>query len=118
MSDRRPSDLMKPAQRGMLRDMLFNVKLILRLMADRRINLFLKVLPIASVVYFIVPFPIENILPLVDDAAILWLGSYAFLELCPPNIVQEHRKQLMAAAIEGEGEIFEGEATDVTDQTK
>jgi hypothetical protein len=119
MNENRPSDLMKPAQRGMLRDLLFNVKLILRLMADRRVNPIAKILPIAAVVYFIVPLPIENLLPLVDDAAVLWLGSYLFMELCPPQVVEEHRKLLtQPAAPATAGEVVDAQATDVTDQPR
>lgn len=63
------------------------VKLIMRLMVDPRVNPILKLLPIGSVLYFIFP----DIAPgPIDDIAIIWLGSYLFVELCPPDIVQEH----------------------------
>ena len=96
MSENLPSDLMKPGQRGMLKDLILNLKLILRLMGDKRVNLFLKVLPIASLAYFVAPF--DAAIPVVDDAAILWLGSYLFLELCPDNVVKEHRKLLTTSS--------------------
>jgi len=118
MVDKNRSDLIKPAQRGMLRDVLLNLKLILRLMGDRRVNPFLKVLPLASLAYFVLPLPIEMALPLVDDAAIVWLGSYLFLELCPPTVVQEHRKQLSSNLEDeqGTGEVVDAETTDLTDK--
>lgn len=116
MTENKPSELLKPAQRGMLQDLIMNLKLILRLMADRRVNIFLKILPLASLAYFV--SPVDAAIPVVDDAAILWLGSYLFLELCPDGVVKEHRKQL-SSNVEDEpaGEVVEGEATDITDKT-
>ncbi len=66
-------------------------RLVLRLMADRRVNLLLKLLPIGTVLYFIIPDPIIG--P-IDDALILGIGTYLFIELCPPHIVEEHREAL------------------------
>jgi len=67
------------------------VKLILRLMGDRRVSPILKVLPAASVVYLVFP----DIVPLfLDDAAVIWLGTSLFVELCPPAVVKEHMDDL------------------------
>jgi uncharacterized membrane protein YkvA (DUF1232 family) len=116
MTENKPSELLKPSQRGMLQDLIMNLKLILRLMGDRRVNIFLKILPLASLAYFV--SPIDAAIPVVDDAAILWLGSYLFLELCPDGVVKEHRKQLSSNVDEdAAGEVVEGEATDITDQS-
>ena len=30
----------------------------------------------------------------IDDAVVIWLGTFAFVELCPPHIVQEHIEAL------------------------
>jgi len=114
MTEKTPSDLIKPSQRGMLQDLIMNLKLILRLMGDARVNLLLKVLPVLSLAYWIAPF--DAAIPVVDDAAILWLGSYLFLELCPPKVVQEHRRQLASVQSEANEEIVEGETTDLKDQ--
>lgn len=68
-------------------------KLIARLMTDRRVNPFLKLLPISTLAYLAVP----DLVPFViDDALVIWLGTYLFIELCPPEVVDEHR-----AALEG-----------------
>jgi hypothetical protein len=79
------------ARGGVINDLTMHVKLILRLMADPRVSPFLKVLPIASVVYLIFPDLVPG--P-VDDAVVIWLGSYLFIELCPPQVVQEHMAAL------------------------
>ena len=62
------------------------IRLIIRLVADGRVNPLVKVLPIASLVYLIFP----DIMPgPIDDAVILWLSNYLFVELCPPDVVDE-----------------------------
>jgi hypothetical protein len=79
------------ARGGVFNDLTMRVKLIVRLMADPRVSPFLKVLPIASLVYLVFPDLVPG--PL-DDALVIWLGSYLFVELCPPQIVQEHMAAL------------------------
>jgi hypothetical protein len=67
------------------------IRLVLRLMADRRVNPLLKLLPIGTVLYFFIP---DLFLGPIDDALILGVGTYLFIELCPPHIVEEHRQAL------------------------
>lgn len=101
-----------PYRGSMLNDLVLRLKLILRLMADRRVNPFLKLLPLASLVYLIwpadaIPLPIIGV---VDDAAVLWLGAYLFIEFCPTEVVQEHLARLTSnlELIEKE-QIIDGE---------
>jgi hypothetical protein len=91
-----------------------NLRLIWRLLTDKRVSPLLKLLPIGSLVYLVSP----DFLPLnpIDDAVILWLGSYLFLELCPPELVAEHRRQIDSVI---EGEWYEsGETLDDSDTRK
>jgi hypothetical protein len=76
---------------GIFQGLATQIKLIVRLMGDKRVNPLLKLLPLGSLVYLVVPDLVPG--PL-DDAAILWLGTYLFVELCPPDVVQEHLKSL------------------------
>ena len=72
-------------------------KLIARLMVDRRVNPFLKVLPVGTLIYLAVP----DLIPFViDDALVIWLGTYLFIELCPPEVVAEHRTALESGETE------------------
>jgi len=72
---------------GIFNDLASRIKLIMRLIADPRVSPFLKILPIGSLFYFIIP----DIAPgPIDDVAVIWLGTFLFVELCPPHIVQEH----------------------------
>lgn len=72
------------------------VRLVARLMADRRVNWMFKLLPVGALIYLVVPTDLLPLIP-VDDAAVLWLGSYLFVELCPQDIVQEHWDQIIKA---------------------
>lgn len=96
------------------------VKLIARLMVDPRVSPLIKLLPVGSLVYLLVPTDFLPLLPF-DDAAVIWLGTSLFVEMCPPEIVQEHQMALDAAAakqMEGEQvsdpEIIDGEFRDVS----
>lgn len=79
------------SQGGVFHNVGIQIKLILRLMADRRVNMFLKLLPIGALLYFIIP----DLAPgPIDDALVIWLGGFLFIELCPQDIVQEHMDEL------------------------
>ena len=102
-----------PSQGGVFNDLALRIKLILRLMQDRRVSPLLKLLPIGSLLYFLIP---DLVLGPVDDVAVIWLGSYLFVELCPPDVVQEHVNALTAPItgewrdkIGPEDEVIEGE---------
>ena len=79
------------ARGGVINDLTLRIKLILRLMGDPRVSPFLKILPIGSLIYLIFPDLVPG--PL-DDAIVIWLGSYLFVELCPQQVVQEHMTAL------------------------
>jgi len=117
-------NLMIPPQGGVIRDFILRVKLILRLIGDRRINPWLKIIPIAGVVYLVSPLDLipDIALPIIgelDDAAVLWLTNYLFIELCPPDIVQEHVKALSAnTTIGDEDEVVDAESVEIKDERK
>jgi hypothetical protein len=94
------SDKLVPIKNdGFFDGMAGSIRLIWRLIRDRRVNPLLKLLPVGSMIYLIAP----DFLPLnpIDDVLIIWLGSYLFIELCPPEIVQEHQR-LMNSVIDAE----------------
>ena len=83
---------------SVFKELTLRIRLIFRLLGDRRVNPLLKLLPLGSLVYFVFP----DILPgPVDDAILMWLGGYLFIELCPPEVVQEHM-DAMTQVIDGE----------------
>lgn len=118
MSEKKPGDIMVSPSGGVIRDLVMRFKLILRLMGDRRVNFFVKLLPIASLAYIISPIDMISAIPFIsalDDAAILGLGGYLFLELCPPDVVREHMKQLTSNLdpIPPTEDVVDAETTDL-----
>ncbi len=116
MADKRPTKIMVPPPGGMLRDLVTRLKLIGRLMRDRRVNFFLKFLPLASVAYLF--WPVDAIaipfIGVLDDAAILWIGSTLFVELCPPSVVKEHMNDLLTnMEDDSDTDVVDAETTDV-----
>ena len=107
---------------GVVRDFVLRLKLILRLMGDRRVNPFIKLLPIASLAYLISPidfipgiaFPVIGA---VDDVALVTMGAYLFIELCPPDVVEEHMRRLTSNmdVVDGRDEIVDAEVVDMDD---
>ena len=78
-------------KQGIFNEFVLRIKLIIRLMGDKRVNPLIKLLPVGSLMYFVIP----DLIPTpIDDALVLWLGGFLFVELCPPDIVQEHMASL------------------------
>ncbi len=93
MADKTNRKISLPQSKGFFSGLTLRIKLIIRLMGDKRVNLLLKFLPIGSLVYLVMP----DIAPgPIDDAAVMWLATVLFVELCPPNVVQEHLEALNA----------------------
>lgn len=123
-------DILTNQNSGFFQDLVLRLKLILRLMGDRRVNFFLKLLPIAAAIYVISPIDLipGAVLPVIgalDDAVVLWLGTTLFVTLCPDEVVQEHTNALQKvvtgtwrdAAEQAEAsEIIDGEANDVPEE--
>lgn len=118
MADKKPNNLMVSPKSGMIHDLVVRLKLILRLMGDSRVNFFIKALPVASLAYLISPIDLISAIPgisALDDIAIVSLGAYLFVELCPPAVVQEHMNQLTESTPSDSADIVDAETTDVTD---
>jgi hypothetical protein len=98
MSENRSRSIVPSQGGGIFQGIATRIKLILRLMGDRRVSPLLKLLPIGSLVYLVIP----DLMPTpIDDALVIWLGSTLFVELCPSHIVKEHLDALNSV-IEGE----------------
>ena len=98
---------------------LYNkLRLIVRLLKDERVNFLLKLIPIGSLVYLVVPLDFFPINPL-DDGMMILLGFTLFIELCPQDIVQEHLQDLRKSAAgddltpRAEEAVVDGEYRDV-----
>jgi hypothetical protein len=90
MSANKPGPII-PRDTRFLASITNRIKLIYRLMMDGRVNALLKVLPVTSLIYFIFP----DLMPgPIDDAVMIWLSTYLFVELCPPEVVDEHQQEI------------------------
>ena len=118
MSEKKPGNIMISPSGGVIKDIIVRLKLVLRLMGDPRVNIFVKILPIVSLAYLIWPIDLIAGIPglsALDDIAIVSLGNYLFVELCPPDVVNEHMKSLTSNLDSGSAsdEIVDAEATDL-----
>jgi uncharacterized membrane protein YkvA (DUF1232 family) len=116
MTNKKSSKVMVPAQDGMFRPAIIRFKLIMRLLGDRRVSPWLKLIPIGSLIYLVSPIDIIMGIPgidALDDAAILWFGSSLFVDLCPIDVVSEHMQELTSNVIDDSGDIVDAETTDV-----
>ena len=122
---KRTSGSIVPARGGMLKNIVMRIKLILRLMGDRRVSPWVKLIPIGTVAYWLWPIDLISGIPglsAIDDIAVLGFGTYMFIELCPPDVVREHTKELSSnneivdEVQQGEDEIVDGETLDLNDQ--
>lgn len=116
MNNRRSSVV--PQKGGVLKEFLKQAKLVGRLISDRRVNGLLKLIPIASIAYLISPVDLipglaVPLLGALDDAAVVWIGTTLFIELCPPDVVQEHRNALEGYSPDDSGEIIDAETKDI-----
>ncbi|RME08860.1 MAG: hypothetical protein D6803_00170 [Anaerolineae bacterium] len=100
-----------PPSRNVFKNLGDEIRLVMRLLADPRVPWYLKVLPFGSLAYFLFP----DLAPgPIDDAIVIGIGVFLFIELCPPHVVAEHRAALRQT-VEGqwrEPEVIEGQYTD------
>jgi len=93
-------------------------RLMLRLLADNRINIFLKFIPFLTLIYL--AFPADFLIGPVDDIVVVYFGMEVFIQLCPPDIVEEHRRALSGKQVNPQEEeklkdVVDGEFKDIKD---
>ncbi len=117
-----------PSQGNLLQDLTLRSKLVLRLMGDKRVSLLAKILPVGALAYLLSPvdlapgmvFPVIGAL---DDVAIVSMGIYFFIEMCPTEVVRQHLRDLVSnnSVVQEESqppappeeEVVDGEARDL-----
>jgi uncharacterized membrane protein YkvA (DUF1232 family) len=76
------------------REILHQVRLVWYLLRDPDVPLYLKILPLAALLYIIIPTDfVPDVFPLVgqlDDITALIVGGKVFIELAPPDIVARY----------------------------
>ena len=74
------------------KDIVLKFRLTVLLILDKRVAIYLKLIPLAAVVYLIVPF--DLMIGPIDDAALIMGAMQLFISLCPKELVEEHSKGL------------------------
>ncbi len=78
---------------GWLREFLLQFELAWKLLWDKRVSGFTKLVPLATLVYLFLPIDLlpDPVLGLgqVDDLVMILLGLRMFISLCPPDVVAE-----------------------------
>ncbi len=96
----------KTAQVGeaasILAEIIKNVKLIWRLLNDKRVSPWPKMIIPATLLYLLFPVDIvPDIAPglgQLDDIAVILLGLKFFVEMCPEEVVRQHLDELASVA--------------------
>lgn len=80
---------------GMLRALYANAVLSWRLLREPRVPIYLKALPVATLLYMISPLDfIPDVIPFIgeiDDVAFIVLTLQLFQRICPAPMVDFHR---------------------------
>jgi uncharacterized membrane protein YkvA (DUF1232 family) len=97
---------------GFLGEIINQVRLVWRLLTDRNVPIWAKVIPPLALLYLISPIDLlpDPVLGLgqLDDLAVILLGLKLFVEMCPSGVVQRHRDELIGnPPPEPEGEVVD-----------
>jgi len=92
------SDLQRTT--GFLGDLVRQARLVWRLLHDRRISGWVKLVPLAGLVYLLSPVDLIPDIAIpglgqMDDLAVILLSLKLFVDFCPPAIVRQHLEELV-----------------------
>ena len=73
-------------------EIVLKFKLTVRLIKDKRVSVWLKLIPAFCLFYLI--SPIDVLVGPIDDAIMIYLGMDLFIEFCPKDVVEEHKLDL------------------------
>ncbi|HAF62289.1 MAG TPA: hypothetical protein DCK95_08185 [Anaerolineaceae bacterium] len=74
------------------RDIIFKFRLTVLLVLDKRVAIYVKLIPLAALIYLVVPF--DLMIGPIDDAALIMGAMQLFISLCPEELVEEHSQGL------------------------
>ena len=87
---------------GILAEIIKSIKLIWRLLNDRRVPSWLKMIVPGTLLYLLFPIDIiPDIVPglgQLDDIVVILLGLKLFVKMCPEEIVRQHLDELASVA--------------------
>lgn len=102
---------------NILVEMVRRIRLLWRLLHDERVPIWIKLIPVAILLYVLSPVDLvpDPILGLgqMDDITAILLGLKLFFDMCPPEIVEQHRRDLTAkesaSYVDADYHILEGD---------
>ena len=97
--DKTPSPSNLQETEGFIKGLIQHVRLVWRLLKDSRVPSWIKLVPLAGLLYVLSPIDLIPDLMLpglgeLDDLAIVILSLKSFIELSPPAIVRQHLDEL------------------------
>jgi uncharacterized membrane protein YkvA (DUF1232 family) len=97
MSDEQ-KPVISPQNVGAVVQIIRTLRLVWRLLGDSRVPIFPKLIILAAAIYVISPVDLipDLILGLgqLDDLGVAMLAIAVFIQLCPPAVVDEHRRAI------------------------
>ncbi len=97
---------------GFLGELWQQVRLVFYLIKDREVPIYMKVVPLAGILYLVFPIDLITdffpVLGQLDDLTILLIGAKVFIEMAPPQVVARYMEQMR-----GQTKVVEGTAIDV-----
>jgi len=109
---------------GWFKEFFGQFQLAWRLLWDGRVPLLTKIVPLLMTVYLLSPVDLIPDVALglgqLDDLAIFLVGMRLFVDICPPELVAEHKGESLpessdAVWIPPDADVIDVEATPVTD---
>ena len=73
-------------------EIVFNLRLTWKLFLDKRVPFYVKIIPVAALIYLVVPY--DLLIGPIDDAALIAGAVKLFVSLCPADLVEEHSRIL------------------------
>ena len=73
-------------------EIIFNLRLTWKLFLDKRVPFYVKIIPVASLIYLVVPY--DLLIGPIDDAVLIAGAAKLFISLCPSDVVEEHSRVL------------------------
>jgi len=97
-SKKPPSDVSEAS--GFFNNLVRQARLAWRLYKDRRVPGWVKLIPVAGLVYLLSPIDLlpDFLIPglgELDDLTVVLLSLKAFVDLSPPDVVSDHLQKLM-----------------------
>ncbi|MGE5141650.1 MAG: YkvA family protein, partial [Rudaea sp.] len=97
---------------GTLAQLVRTAQLVWRLLLDPRVPILYKLIVPLVVIYVLSPLDlIPDLIPIagqLDDVGVIFFGLRFFIQVCPPDVVMEHRRALAGGSNTPREEYVDG----------